>query len=117
MLDGLSIPFFNLGKNVSRTVSLTTLTSPRSRFQPEWVLNTNHIVGTLHGQESTSEVPNVAAHEDASPIASTGSSNTPTNILRPEPYVIIIPSQMPDIESGPVVNERIDKMESLKMFP
>jgi hypothetical protein len=100
LLDGLSIPFFNLGKNVSRTVSFTTtLTSPRSRFQSDWVLNINRIVATL--QESTSEVPlgDVAVHEVASAAAST---NTPTSI--------IFPSQMPDIESGPVVNKRNDDM-------
>ena len=87
LLDGLSIPFFNLGKNVSRTVSSTaTLTSPRSRIQPDWVLYVNRIVPIL--QEPTSEV---AVHEVASAAAST---NTPT---------IIVPSQIPDIESGPVV--------------
>jgi hypothetical protein len=101
LLDGLSIPFFNLGQNVSRTVSLTaTLTSPRSRFQPDWVLNINRIVPMLQG--STSEVPDVAVHEVASAAAST---NTPT---------LIVPSQIPDIESGPVVDEQIDDMELLK---
>ena len=87
-LDGLSIPFFNLGQNVSRTVSFTaTFTSPRSRFQPDWVLNINRIIPIL--QEPISEV---AVHEVASAAAST---NTPT---------IIVPSQILDIESGPVVD-------------
>jgi len=99
IVHGLSIPFFNLGKNVSRTVSLTTLTSPRSVFQPDWVLNINRIVPTL--QESTFEVPNGAVHEGASPAAST---ITPT----------IFPSQMDDIESGSVVDIQNDHMESLK---
>ena len=100
LLDGLSIPFFNLGQNVSRTVTLTaTLTSPRSRFQPDWVLNINRIVPIL--QESTSEVPDavVRVQEDASAAAST---NTPT---------VIASSQTPDIESGPVVDKRINDME------
>ena len=95
LLDGLSIPFFNLGKNVSRTFSLsTTLTSSRSRFQPDWVLNINRIVATL--QEPTSEVPDAAVRvqEDASAAAST---NTPT---------IIDPSQTPDIESGLIVDAK-----------
>jgi hypothetical protein len=36
-IDGLSIPFFNLGVNVSRTVSLSaTLTS--TRVYPDWLL-------------------------------------------------------------------------------
>ena len=100
LLDGLSIPFFNLGKNVSRTVSLTTtLTSSSPRFQPDWVLNVNRIVATL--QESTSEMPDVVVYEGASPSAST---NTP----------IIVPSQVPDIESGAVVNKRNDAIELLK---
>ena len=110
LLDGLSIPFFNLGQNVSRTVSLTaTLTSHRSRFQPDWVLNINHIVNTLQ-ESSTSEVPNEPVHGPAA------SANTPTSHskLRQEPLDISTPSQMPDIESGPVVNEGIDGMESLK---
>ena len=103
LLDGLSIPFFNLGQNVSRTVSFTaTLTSPRLRIQPDWVLNINRVVPIL--QESTSEVPNVAAsvHEAASAAAST---NTPPL------------AQLPDIESGPIVDKRHDTsdMESLKM--
>ena len=98
LLDGLSIPFFNLGQNVSRTVSLTaTLTSPLSRIQPDWVLSINRIVPTL--QESTSEAPDVVVHEVASAGAST---NTPTTT---------VPSQIPDIESG---SERIDDMEFLK---
>jgi hypothetical protein len=92
LLDGLSIPFFNLGQNVSRTVTLTaTLTSHRSRFQPDWVLNVNRIVPIP--QETTSEVPIVAVHEVASRAVST---NTPT---------IIVPSQTPDIELGSVVDE------------
>ena len=99
LLDGLSIPFFNLGQNVSRTVSLTTtLTSPRSRTQPDWVLNINHIIAT---QESTSEVPNVVVHV-ARAAASTG---PPTRILQQEQYDIIVPSQTSDIECGPVVDE------------
>ena len=103
LLDGLSIPFFNLGQNVSRTVTLTaTLTSPRSRFQPDWVLNINRIVPIL--QESTSEVPNVAVHEGTSANPAT-STNTPG---------IIVPSQIPDIESGPVVDDRRDTIETLK---
>ena len=93
LLDGLSIPFFNLGQNVSRTVSLTTtLTFPRSRVQPDWVLNINHIAATL--QETRSEMSNVHELEVASPTAGT---NTPTNILRQEPHDIIVL----DIESGP----------------
>jgi hypothetical protein len=95
LLDGLSIPFFNLGKNVSRTVSLTTtLTSSRSRFQPDWVLNINSIVATF--QES--EVPNGAVQEVASPATSTNTSTIAS----------------PDIESGPVVEKRNDDIESLK---
>ena len=99
LLDGLSIPFFNLGQNVSRTVSLTATLSPRSRFQPDWVLNVNHAVPTL--QEPASEVPGVAVDQVASAAAST---DTPT----------IVPSQTPDIEPGPVVDERNHDMESLK---
>ena len=101
LLDGLSIPLFNLGQNVSRTVSLPTiltLTPTRSRIQRDWVLNINHIVPTL--QESTSEVPDVAVYEIASAAAST---NTPT---------IIVPSQ----ESGPVVGKRNDDMELLHLI-
>ena len=100
LLDGLSIPFFNLGQNVSRTVTLTaTLTSPHSRFQPDWMLNINRIVPIL--QESTSEAPNVP-REFASPA---DSANPPT---------VLVSSQIPDVESGPVVDERNDDIESLK---
>lgn len=104
IVHGLSIPFFNLGQNVSRTVTLSatlTLSSPRSRIQPDWVLNIDRIVPIL--QES-SEVPNAAVHEVASPAAST--------ILNPP--TITVPSQIPDIESVPVVDERNDDVESLK---
>jgi hypothetical protein len=101
LLDGLSIPFFNLGKNFSRTVSLTTtLTSPGSRFQPDWILNINRIAPIL--QETTSEVPNGAVHEGAIPTTST---NTP----------IIVPSQIPDIESGLVVDKRNNDIELLEV--
>ena len=100
LLDGLSIPLFNLGKNVSRSVSLTTtLTSSRSRLQPDWVLNINRIAATFH--ESTPEFPISTVHEVASPVAST---NTPT----------IVSSQTPDIESGSVVEKRDGDIESLK---
>lgn len=82
-------------------MSLTaTLTSHRSRFQPDWVLNINRIVPIF--QESASEVPDAAVHEAASAAACT---NTPT---------IIVPSQVHDIESVPVVDERLYDMESLK---
>jgi hypothetical protein len=38
--DGLSIPFFNIGRNLSRNVSLTrTLTQPLRT--PDWLLRTN----------------------------------------------------------------------------
>jgi hypothetical protein len=38
--DGLSIPFFNIGMNISRNVSLTrTLTNPLRT--PDWLLGTN----------------------------------------------------------------------------
>jgi len=40
-LDGLSIPFFNIGRNVSRNVSLSkTLTNPL-RSYPDWLLGVN----------------------------------------------------------------------------
>jgi hypothetical protein len=40
-LDGLSIPFFNIGRNVSRNVSLSkTLTNPL-RSYPDWLLGIN----------------------------------------------------------------------------
>ena len=76
------------------------MTSPRPRFQPDWVLSVNRIIPIL--QESTFEAQNVTVHELANPAAST---NTPT---------IIVPS--PDIESTsrPVVAERNDDIESLK---
>ena len=102
LLDGLSIPFFNLGQNVSRTVTLTaTSASPHSNFQPDWVLNINRNVSIL---TESSEVPNGAVQEVASPAAST--------ILNPP--TVIVPSQIPDIESVPVVDERNDDVESLK---
>ncbi|KAF9531593.1 Sodium/hydrogen exchanger family-domain-containing protein [Crepidotus variabilis] len=41
IIHGLSIPFFNMGRNVSRTVSLTaTLTNP-TRSYPEWLMGTS----------------------------------------------------------------------------
>jgi hypothetical protein len=99
LLDGLSIPFFNLGQNVSRTVTRTsTLTSLLSRFQPDWVLSINDTVAT------SSEVPNVAVHEvQVASLAASTNRDTPT----------IVSSH--DIESGPVVDERIDEMESKTM--
>ena len=75
------------------------MTSSRSRFQPDWVLNINRIAATFH--ESTPELPISAVHEVASPVAST---NTPT----------IVSSQTPDIESGSVVEKRDGDIESLK---
>jgi hypothetical protein len=86
-------------------VTLTaTLTSPLSRIQPDWVLNINRIVPIIQESTLASEVPNVAVREFASPAAS-ALANPPT---------IIVPSQTPDIESGPVVDERNDGIESLK---
>ncbi|TFK44658.1 Sodium/hydrogen exchanger family-domain-containing protein [Crucibulum laeve] len=38
IVHGLSIPFFSWGKNVSRTVSLSTTWTARSRGPPDWVL-------------------------------------------------------------------------------
>ncbi|KAF6761181.1 Sodium/hydrogen exchanger family-domain-containing protein [Ephemerocybe angulata] len=51
IIHGLSIPFFNLGRNVSRTVSIqvtATATSVRSRhLAPEWLHHINrYVVGT-----------------------------------------------------------------------
>ena len=97
LLDGLSIPFFNLGKNVSRTVSLTTtLTSPRSMLQPDWISNINRTAPIFQG--STSEVPDVPLHDVASPA----SSNSPT---------ITIPSQTTDIESGLFVDAKWNRYQ------
>jgi len=97
IVHGLSIPFFNLGQNVSRTVTLTaTFTSPRSRYQPDWALNINRIVPIL--QESMSEEPNIVVHDVASASTSTTNTNTPTIIQ-------VVPPQIPDIESGSVIDE------------
>ena len=82
---------YNLGQNVSCTVFFTTLASSRSRFLPDWVLNINRIEPIL--QEPTSEV---ALHEVASAAVQV-STSTPT---------IIVPSQIPDIESVLVVNAK-----------
>ncbi|KDR75937.1 hypothetical protein GALMADRAFT_248743 [Galerina marginata CBS 339.88] len=41
IIHGLSIPFFNLGMNVSRTVSLSATLTSRSRVYPEWLLGVN----------------------------------------------------------------------------
>ncbi|PPQ68203.1 hypothetical protein CVT25_015035 [Psilocybe cyanescens] len=38
IIHGLSIPFFNLGMNVSRTVSLSATLTSRSRVYPDWLL-------------------------------------------------------------------------------
>jgi len=73
IIHGLSIPFFNLGRNVSRTVSLSTTLTSRSRSYPDWILNVNRI--TITSQEPTSGVLNVAVHEAASPV--TGNPSVP----------------------------------------
>ena len=62
------------------------------------MMNINRIVPIL--QESTSEVPNVPVREFASPA---DSANSPT---------IVVPSQIPDIESGPVIQGRNEDIES-----
>ena len=103
LLDGLSIPFFNLGQNFCCTVSSTaTLTppSPRSRNQPDWVLYINRIIPVL--QKSISEVPDVAVLHSTS-----AGTSTPTIMVSSE-------SQIPDLESGLVVDDQHDDMESLK---
>ncbi|KAF8973315.1 Sodium/hydrogen exchanger family-domain-containing protein [Flammula alnicola] len=41
IIHGLSIPFFNLGINVSRTVSLSATLTSRSRSYPDWLLGVN----------------------------------------------------------------------------
>ncbi|RXW25610.1 hypothetical protein EST38_g247 [Candolleomyces aberdarensis] len=44
VVHGLSIPFFTVSRNVSRTVSISvtaTATSARNRMAPEWLLNIN----------------------------------------------------------------------------
>ena len=46
--DGLSIPFFTISRNVSRTVSISataTVNSARNRVDPEWLLNINWFSG------------------------------------------------------------------------
>jgi len=113
VLDGLSIPFFNLGINVSRTVSLSNTLTSRSRSFPDWILNVNRIPATP--QEPTSEVANVAVHGATSPVDS--GKDTPTSILQQErvyngkdvelPSNILAPLQIPEIESSPVLEERI----------
>lgn len=62
MPDGLSIPFFNLGQNVSRNVTLTTTLTSRSRSYPDWIFNINRVAATP--QESALQI-NVEA---ASPV-------------------------------------------------
>ncbi|KAF8906575.1 Sodium/hydrogen exchanger family-domain-containing protein [Gymnopilus junonius] len=67
IIHGLSIPFFNLGMNVSRTVSLSATLTSRSRVYPDWLLGVNRNpslpreptteVGDLSNRESTGEVP------------------------------------------------------------
>ena len=100
LLDGLSIPFYNLGQNVSRTVSFTaTSTPPRSKLQPGWVLYIKRVIPVL--QISTSELPGVAVHSTAA------GTSTPTIIAPSE-------SQIPDIESGGFIDDQHDDMESLK---
>ena len=74
---------------MSRTVFFTTLISSRARFLPDWALNNKRIEPIL--QEPTSEV---VVHEVASAAASI---KTPTSI---------VPSQVPDIESGLVVDAK-----------
>lgn len=109
VLDGLSIPFFNLGRNVSRTVSLSTTLISRSRSYPDWILSVSRITTTP--QEPTSEASNVAVHEAASPVIGisdqermhtgqnlvvqqaaspvTSAKGTPTSILQPEHVHIV----------------------------
>lgn len=41
LIDGLSIPFFNIGRNVSQNVSLTTTLTNRLGTYPEWLLGTS----------------------------------------------------------------------------
>lgn len=41
LLDGLSIPFFNIGRNVSRNVSLSRTLTNQLRSYPDWLLGTN----------------------------------------------------------------------------
>ncbi|KAH9485358.1 hypothetical protein JR316_0002266 [Psilocybe cubensis] len=52
--DGLSIPFFNLGMNVSRSVSISATLTSRTRVYPDWLLGISR-TPTLP-REPTSEV-------------------------------------------------------------
>jgi len=80
IIHGLSIPFVNLGKNVSRTLSFSTTSTSRSRSHPDWILNVNRIAVTP--QEAASEVPNDIVHEAASLV--TGTKDIPTSIPEQE---------------------------------
>ncbi|PPQ70698.1 hypothetical protein CVT24_000180 [Panaeolus cyanescens] len=62
IIHGLSIPFFNLGVNVTRTVSISTLTISRSRLYPDWALSVNN-----------------------PPTMNTGNEAVITTVIQPEP--------------------------------
>jgi len=102
--------FFNLGQNVSRTVSLNTTLTSRSRPYPDWILHINRIL--ISPQEPTLQMPNGNVQEDASPVSV--AKGTPTKTLQQcvgqdvEPLSdIYTPPRLPDIETGTSLEERI----------
>jgi len=69
IIHGLSIPFFNLGMNVSRSVSLSATLTSRSRVYPEWLLGVNR--NPTLPREPASEIVNPSTQEAAQEVLNT----------------------------------------------
>lgn len=94
LLDGLSIPFFNFGRNVSRTVSLSATLTSRTRVYPDWLLGINR-TPTLP-REPTSE----SVDRGISPDTPTG--NVQVNVIHRNSQIIVNDAETPSPEAKPL---------------
>ncbi|KAF8813994.1 Sodium/hydrogen exchanger [Phlegmacium glaucopus] len=81
IIHGLSIPFFNLGRGVSRTVTLTATMTNRSKTNSDWRthLNLSHIPTLPFSKEEPVNVPSVAFDGTADANAVTQESRIQPN--------------------------------------
>jgi len=93
IIHGLSIPFFNIGRGVSRTLSLTKTLTIHSKTNPDWPTHIKMSRITPLFKEGTVQEPNVTCNKAATEAATSKVPQTDT-LSQEQPYT--------DQESKPV---------------
>ncbi|KAF8972166.1 Sodium/hydrogen exchanger family-domain-containing protein [Flammula alnicola] len=88
VIHGLSIPFFNLGVNVSRTVSMSATMTSRSKLYPEWLLGVSR--NPTFPREPESQIPTSGVQESPQDSAATSPRDSQFSILHRDSQVGIV---------------------------